>query len=242
MDTSNQQLSLSSMKYWDFSRLDPHTLQAHMQSSIPGYAEGHNIVRLLSHYFIKDYSRIYDIGCGPGKLTEMLAKEHLDKTGLDIVGIDPYVRHYHSFFKEIEDNSFHSLSFSDERCTEYVLKECDFVVLYYTLQFLGYEEKSETLNKIFTSLRRGGAVLLFDKVIDDDPLLHDLQTGAYDRFKVGQGIPPEDIINKRLSLMGCMKPLKKSSLLDAITNCNHKVASTVIFKYLSFEGYLVIKE
>jgi len=242
MDASDRQIFLSSMKCWDFSRLDPHTLQAHMQSSIPGYTEGHNIIRLLSHYFIKDYSRVYDIGCGPGKLTEILVKEHLDKSGLEIVGIDPYVRYYQPFFKNIEDNAFHCLSFSDERCTEYALKECDFVILYYTLQFLDYEEKSRTLNKIFDSLRRGGAILLFDKVIDDDPLLHELQTGAYDRFKVDQGILPEDIVNKKLSLMGCMKPLKKRSLFEIITNCNYKIACSIVFKYLSFEGYLIIKE
>lgn len=213
-----------------------------MRRSIPGYDDGHNIIRLLSHYFINDHSRIYDIGCGPGRLIELLANEHLDKAGLDIIGIDPYVQYFPSSFTEIENSFFHDISFSAECCTSYALKECDFVILYYTLQFLKPDAKQELLNKIFASLRRGGALLIFDKVIDDDPLLHDLQSGAYERFKLDQGLSPDEIINKKLSLMGCMKPLRHSSIFAIASNPHTPALFSVVYKYLSFEGCLFIKD
>lgn len=238
----NQNLTKALSKTWDFSRLPPRELQAHMRRSIPGYDDGHNIIRLLSHYFINDHSRIYDIGCGPGRLTELLANEHHDKTGLEIIGIDPYVQHFPASFKEIEDSSFHNISFTAESCTSYPLKECDFAILYYTLQFLRPDAKQELLIKIFASLRRGGALLIFDKVIDDDPFLHDLQSGSYERFKLDQGLTPDEIINKKLSLMGCMRPLRHSSIIAIASNINTPALSSVVYKYLCFEGCLFIKE
>lgn len=238
----NQSLHEALPKTWDFSRLSPAELQAHMRLSIPGYDDGHNIIRLMSHYFINDNSRIYDLGCGPGRLAELLANEHLDKTGLEIIGIDPYIQYYASSFRELEDSSFHRVTFSEESCTEYQLKECDLVILYYTLQFLGANDKNRLLRNILVSLRSGGALLLFDKVIDDDPLLHDLQCGAYDRFKLDQGLTPEEILRKKLSLMGCMRPLKESCILSVLSTLNIPLAVSVVYKYLCFEGFLVVKQ
>ena len=243
MQTNTDESQQSYTGSWEFARLSPGELQRHMELSIPGYDTGHEIIRLMSHYFIRNRSRIYDVGCGPGKLTRLLAKEHEDKIGIELIGVDPYVQFYGSFFKEIEQASkIVELSFVPS--AEYMgnMKKADMVIMYYVLQFLAADERRVMLRQTLDSLNTGGALFVFEKVNEDKGLVHEMFTGAHERMKFGRGFSANEIMEKKMALMGCMKPRSRKELIKEISGCEVEVETTLAFKQLCFEGYIVIKK
>lgn len=227
---------------WEFARLCPDELQTHMEMSIPGYDTGHEIIRLMSHNFIRNRSRVYDIGCGPGKLTRILAEEHRDKIGIEIIGVDPYVQFYGDFFKEVEEESRGvDLSFVPAAENMGNTKQADMAIMYYVLQFLSTDERRVMLQQTLASLTTGGALFVFEKINEEQGLIHEMFTGAHERMKLSRGFSAKEIIEKKMALMGCMQPRSRKELLKEINGCDIEVETTLAYKELCFEGYIVIK-
>jgi tRNA (cmo5U34)-methyltransferase len=225
---------------WTFGSDTPKKFTEHVRRSVPFYEAGHELVAKVSDFFIKPDSTCYELGVSTAALISKLAERH--KKSVKWVGIDIEP----NMIKQAEHELVQSprklknikLVVNDISAYEY--EPCDFVVSYYTIQFIHPRIRQDIISRIFQSLNWGGAFVMFEKVRGPDARFQDMMTGIYTDFKLEQGYTSEEIIAKNRSLKGVLEPFSTQGNLDLLRRAGF-VDIMTIFKYVCFEGFLCIK-
>jgi hypothetical protein len=112
-----------------------------------------------------EYESLVDIGCAEGGLLVQvaLAHPHLRGIGFDLPGArDAFEDYVHSFGLE-ERLEFRAGDFFEDD-----LPNASVVVLGHILHDWSLDEKKQLLRKAYDALPAGGAVIVFESIIDDD--------------------------------------------------------------------------
>ena len=222
---------------WRFSEISGANFDRHIKRSIPFYDEGHRLISEVSDYFIKENSVCYDLGCSTGHLAAILAKRHRKKQP-KIIGIDKE----QNMVKEAESNCAQlggvEIVIGDICNFRYL--PSDLVIAHYTIQFLEIDARPRLFKEIYSNLKPGGALVLFEKVLAPDAHTQDILGGLYHEHKLNQGFSGEEIINKSRSLKGVLVSHPSLENLQLLKNAGFTKTSP-IFRYLCFEGLLAIK-
>lgn len=117
---------------------------------------------------------------------------------------------------------------------------CDFIVAYYTVQFVAPRRRQQLVDALFRALNWGGALLLFEKVRAPDARFQDIASALYVDFKRENGYSPEEILGKADSLRGALEPFSTNGNLDILRRAGFVDIMTV-YKHICFEGFLAIK-
>ena len=222
---------------WTFKGSVAKNFQSHISKSIPLYSKGQKLVTQVSDFFIKKDSICYELGCSTGALTNLLAKRHVLKKQVKFVGIDIEKDMIRQANKK-KSNS--NIKFVCDDVAKYKLKKSDLIISYYTTQFIRPSDRQIFLKKIFSSLKWGGAFILFEKVRARDARFQDMTTGLYNEFKLDNGYSPTEIFNKARSLKGVLEPFSTKGNCELLDRAGFKDYMT-IFKYICFTGFLAIK-
>lgn len=224
---------------WSFSGTAAKHFETHARKSIPYYREGHDVVCRLSDFFVHDNSVVYELGTSLGTLLQKLAKRHPAKSGIKWIGVDcevDMIAHAQKSSQEMKG----SLEFVLDDITSMSMLKSDFVVAYYTIQFVPPRLRQELLNKIYSSLNWGGALIVFEKVRAPDARFQDYMTQIYNEYKLDQGYSAEEIMNKSSSLKAVLEPFSTQGNLDLFQRAGFKDVMSVQ-KWINFEGFLCIK-
>ena len=176
----------------------------HVAKSVPFYFEGHELCCSLSDYFVKDGSRVYDLGASTGGLTLALAEHHRQKEGASFVGLDHEPEMVDAARRRLADAELDNASFEVADLADAELDPCDLVTAYYTIQFVRPSVRQQVFDRVYQSLQWGGAFLLFEKVRGADARFQDIATGIYTDYKLARGYTPEEIVSKSRSLKGVL--------------------------------------
>ncbi len=227
---------------WKFSGEMVNSFDDHVSKSVPLYNQGHDIICQLSDYFIKKDSFVYELGCSTGTLTFELYKKAINKTNVKFIGYDVENDMINKANEKLAifDHNIGSINFFNEDVNQIEFEKSDFIVSYYTLQFIHPKYRQDLVNKIYNSLNWGGAFILFEKVRFQDARFQDIITTLYNDFKLKQGYSHEDILNKTRSLKGILDPFSSNANIDMLKRAGF-IDICTIQKYLSFEGMLAIK-
>ncbi len=224
---------------WRFSGDESAKLAEHIEKSIPGYLEGHQLTLQLSDFFIKSNSRVYDLGCTTGILTQRVASRHAD-ANIEVIGIDREPSLITVARKRVNDSLKEHLKYETKNIVDLNFENSDFIISYYTLQFVTLAERENVLDGVWKSLNPGGAFLLFEKTRETSSRFQDLMTLLYNDFKLDNGYSGNEIIAKARSLKGVLQPLSSQENIQALNRVGFKEIS-LVSKNLCFEGYLAIK-
>ena len=228
----------TSVGRWTFGGDVSEKFDNHVSKSVPLYGEGHQLILSLSDFFIKSDSVCYELGSSTGALIAKLSQKHEDLDLAQFIGLDvesAMVTHARS-----RHTACRNLSFQQARIEEYEFMKSDFIVSYYTIQFLHPKWRQRLFDKIYDSLEWGGAFLLFEKVRANDARFQDITTILYNDYKRSQGYTCDEIISKSSSLKGVLEPFSTEANRDFLIRAGFKDIITVQ-KYLCFEGVLAIK-
>ena len=223
---------------WSFDGNVAGTFVEHVRQSVPLYDAGHDLIRSISDYFIRDDSTCYEIGTSTGELIRKLATHHVHKPGVRWIGIDPVeamidkAREHCAGVPNIE-------LVCDDAVT-YNFEKADLFVSYYCVQFVQPRHRQELINKIYERLHWGGAFLLFEKVRGPDARFQDMSVALYNDFKAKNGFSADEILNKTASLKGVLEPFSTEGNLGLLRRAGFTDIMTVM-KWISFEGFLAIK-
>lgn len=218
-------------KGWTFSGEVAENFDNHVKSSIPSYIKFHDLTNSLVRKLIKDSSdtNVLDFGCSTGTFLCKL-RESFQKVNL--YGVDP--------IKEMLDLAKKkNISAKFATKLDLIKKEnFDVITSHFTLQFIQYSEKGNYLEVLKNRLNSGGAIIIFEKVIEDEGFIQDLFAQSYIEFKQKNNFSNEEIFNKTQSLVGQMFPLQRSELHSLFSKCGFNKIN-LIAKDLMFEGYLL---
>lgn len=112
-----------------------------------------------------DYKTFVDVGCAQGALPVQVALKHghLKGAGYDLQCVGPIFERY------VRANGLADrLSFKPGNFFTDPLPETDVIVMGHILHDWNLEEKKMLLKKAHQALRPGGAVLIYDAIIDDE--------------------------------------------------------------------------
>lgn len=222
---------------WKFQGNVIKKFDNHIKRSIPMYEESHKLINDISDFFIKDDSLCYEIGCSTGSLTKKLSDRHKSKKNSKFIGID-IEKDMINFAKK--NNKGNNIKYFNKDILKLKLKKSDLIVSNYTAQFVRPSDRQILFNKVFSSLKWGGAFLLFEKVRARDARFQDITTALYNEFKLENKYSATEIFNKTRSLKGVLEPFSLRGNNELLERAGFKDYMQ-IFKYICFVGILAIK-
>ena len=222
---------------WTFDKNVPKEFDKHIYKSVPLYHQIQWLCEELSDFYLKDDSLVYDIGCSTGSLLKKIANRHKSKKKLKLIGID-IVKKMVSFAKK--KNNAKNIRFINKDLINYKFNKSDFILSFYTMQFIKPKDRQNLVNKIFKSLNWGGAFFLVEKVRSYDARTQDQMTTIYEEFKLYNGFREKEITAKKKSLKGILEPFSSNANIQMLKRAGFKDVSSVA-KFICFEGFLAIK-
>ena len=238
MKKSTEKPAILANTAWSFAGTTAEHFREHARRSIPFYDVGHDIVCKLSDFFVRADSIVYEIGVSVGDLLIKLVRYHRDKPQCQWVGLDLEKNMIKKAQEKFEREKNVSLQIAD--IVLYDLEPTDLVVSYYCIQFISPKWRQQVIDKIYNALNCGGAFIWFEKVRASDARFQDLMSTLYTDYKLEQNYSPDEIIAKTRSLKGIMEPFSTQGNMDLLKKAGF-VHTTIVFKYLCFEGILAIK-
>jgi tRNA (cmo5U34)-methyltransferase len=225
---------------WNFNGNVTKNFSEHVRRSVPFYDEGHDLVCKLSDFFVTSESEsvCYELGTSNADLLIKLAKHNSHKKNIHWIGIDKVEEMIKTAKKKSKRVKNIELVVDD--IVNYEYKPTDFIVSYYTVQFVPPRVRQDLFNKIYGALNWGGAFVLFEKVRAPDARFQDMMSSIYVDYKLERGFSPDEIVNKSRSLKGVLEPFSEYGNLGLLKRAGFVDIMTVM-KYVCFQGILAIK-
>lgn len=177
-----------------------------IRRSVPGYGEIISMLGLFAERYVQPGSRIYDLGCSLGASTLSL-RERLHAPGCRIIAVDNSESMVegcrHTLTQQQAPTPVEVIN-ADIRAVP--IEDASLVVLNFTLQFIPLSERLLLLSRIYAGLRPGGALILSEKVIFDDPTEGAMQESLQLGFKQANGYSELEISQKRAALEQVLSP------------------------------------
>lgn len=222
---------------WEFKGHVVDVFEEHIAKSVPLYGEGHKLVVSLSDYFVGENSVCYDIGSSTGVLSYQLATHHASKKSVRIIGIE---KEGDMVAKAKVAYRARNLEFCNSDVLEFGFEKSSFIVSYYTLQFVAVRYRQEVVNRVYQTLEKGGAYVMFEKVTALNSTFQDMLNTAHFDFKAQNGYSHAEILAKALSIKGVLIPNTTEKNIELLAKAGFGEISPIM-KYCNFEGYLAIK-
>jgi len=197
----------------------------HINKSIPNFDILMQEVKSLSQYFIAKDKNIYDLGCSTGKLLKSLDVDN-PKYGYDIASLMPEID-MDVIFEKVDLNKGFSIT---RACLVYSI---------FTMQFLDREARARYLRTIYSGLEEGGALILCEKIYQDDGFLQEILSFSHYDYKC-QHFSEKEIILKERDLRYIMKPNTESQNLNLLRKAGFSKITNFWQSY-NFVGLIAIK-
>ncbi len=158
----------------------------------------------IAHFYQAGTS-IVDIGCSTGTTTHWIGQS-VD-TPAHFLAIDNSAAMIEKAREKLaEFPARHTLSLVCENVMHTRFPSASAVVINYTLQFLPVSDRRVLLERIYKALVPGGILLISEKLRSPSPLLQELTTSLYERFKLEQGYSKTEIERKKEALDQVLVP------------------------------------
>jgi hypothetical protein len=142
---------------------DPARL-AQFLGAMTGISRGANVA-IAGRFPWKDYSTFLDVGAAQGDLASQiaLANPHLRGVGFDLAQVAPIFEEYIAAVGVADRLSFLPGNFFDDE-----LPKADVVLMGHILHDWDLAAKKMLIEKAFNAVPRGGALVVYEAIIDDD--------------------------------------------------------------------------
>ena len=210
-----------------------------LERSIPEYQTMRDLVKKIGSHYVQVGKTIIDIGCSDGIAIEPFIKTYGPDCNYKLYDVsEPMLERCKQRYSS---NEFGSLSIENYdirngiQCTNVCL-----LLSILTLQFVPIEYRHKIVQSIYQSLCPGGAFILVEKVLGDDPDIDSLFVDEYYKIKSDNLYTQEQIASKRKSLEGVLVPITSKWNVDLLLSAGFKKVDC-FWKCLNFCGWVAIK-
>lgn len=216
--------------------------------SVPGYASILAMISELSGKYAKAGTNIVDLGCSLGAATLLMRKRvPADCTILAVDSSAAMAGRLRETVLDLDNaeqgsgDSCKIVVLEDDIRSVQLNKTSSFAVLNLTLQFIPKHERCFVLNKVYSSLIPGGALLLAEKVCFKDPRKQELLTELHHDFKRSHGYSDLEIAQKRTAIENRLIPETLEEHVQRLRDCGF---ATIVpwFQCFNFVSVLAVKE
>ncbi|MCY1285485.1 Carboxy-S-adenosyl-L-methionine synthase [compost metagenome] len=190
----------------DVARVFPDMIKR----SVPGYPTIVENIGVLAAQFAQPHSRLYDLGCSLGAVTQAL-RRHVQAEDCRVLAVDnsaamaercrEYLHAQDAMFQELLP-----VEVLEADILALELQPASLVAMNFTLQFIPPERRLELLGRIRQCLLPGGALILSEKLRFEDAEEQQLLGNLHIAFKRANGYSELEIAQKRNAIENVMKP------------------------------------
>ena len=194
---------LSEVRAFEFDETVASVFEDMISRSVPGYSLLLRMIGLYAGIFVDEGSRVYDLGCSLGAASLVIAGQ-TEEIDCQLIAIDNSA----AMIERCRQlgNTARPIEWRCEDIRETGIGNASLVVLNLTLQFLQPAEREQMLRKILGGLNPGGALVLTEKVVFDDPRENARMVELYKAFKKTMGYSDLEISQKRNALENVLIP------------------------------------
>lgn len=211
-----------------------------LDRSVPFYKE---IIVMIAEIFGRSLQKgdaVYDLGCSTGTTLLYLAKV-LGSQNFKFFGVDSSQAMLDKALRKTQMFSMtESIVFIEQDITQTDISGAGGIILNYTLQFIKPAVKLEFLKKIHKGLRRGGTLILSEKVVNHDKGFNEQFLDSYYQFKKRRGYSELEIANKREALENVLIPLSIQENKDLLAQAGFSRVET-FFQWFNFASFIACK-
>lgn len=196
----------------------------HVRESLPWYDLVSGAVAHFARHYLPTNGLMYDVGASTGNIGKLL-DESLTARKAQLISIEES--------QEMADlfEAQGILEVTD--ATTYDFKPFDVATLFLVLMFMTMDERQTIIQTLLTKCRRGGAIIIVDKIENEANYIGTINRRLTLAGKVATNCDPKQIIAKELSLAGIQRPLKQSELPSN---------AQTFFQFGEFIGVVIEKE
>jgi tRNA (cmo5U34)-methyltransferase len=204
--------------------------------SVPFYKEVQDLIIEFIKLNSKENAKVLDLGCSTaGFLLNLNQKiKNLELFGIDNSKpmIEQATKKAKAYGAKI------NLIFSD--INGYEIKDFDFLISNYTLQFIRPIMRPKLVKKIYNGIKKDGYFIFSEKVVFEDKILDKQIIDIYYNYKKAQGYSEVEIAKKREALENVLIPF---TIKENIKMCQEAGFSEVntIFQWANFVTFVAKK-
>ena len=177
-----------------------------IRRSVPGFESITAIIGMLAEHYVQPQSNCYDLGCSLGAAT-LSIRSRLRKEQCRIIAIDNSPAMVERCRENIgKNNGSVPVEIICADIQDVRIQNASIVVLNFTLQFIALERRLELLKNIYKGLRRGGVLILSEKITFSDRAERECQESLHAAFKQANGYSQMEISQKRTALENILIP------------------------------------
>ncbi len=208
--------------------------------SVPGYQVVTKMSGLMASIFASEKSNLYDLGCSIGASILEMRRRPLPKS-CKIKAIDNSSAMLHKCQQAISNNkNLPTVEFECIDIGQVTINNASVVLLNWTLQFVPTKRRKEIIGNIFDGLLPGGALLLSEKILIEDPALNQINIELHELFKKENGYSELEIARKRTALDNVLIPETLSTHRKRLLQTGFKHCD-IWFQYFNFASLIAIK-
>lgn len=214
--------SLKVPNLWTFeSENVAENFDDHVREQLPWYELITNAVALIARQYIPENGIVYDVGASTGNIGRALSETIREKSV-----------EFHPIESSLEMANKYAgpgtVIVTD--ALKYDFAKYDCAICFLVLMFLPVYQREWFIRALVEKIRPGGALLIVDKTKPT----HGYASVALSRLtiagKLSAGAPPDEIIEKELSLAGYQRPIDASELPENAVE---------FFRFGEFAGWII---
>jgi tRNA (cmo5U34)-methyltransferase len=216
------------MNDWSFEGF-AEDFDSHVREQLPWYELVTESVAYITRNYLPVGGLVYDIGASTGNMAKaMVNLLAIRDARMVAIESDPEMC---KAFTEAKISDRAQIVNENAMLTNY--DRFDVATVFLTAMFLPVRCQHHFLNKLYEQLREGGAIIIVDKVCEEDGYFSTVMKRLTMYWKLKNGAKPEDIIDKELSLSGVQRPLDEDLL--------RMFGAKQFFQLGEFKGWVIEK-
>ena len=201
------------MKAWTFETKEiAEKFDDHVREQLPWYELVTEAVSYIIRNYLPHRGVVVDIGASTGNMVHKIAPLVSERLG-EIIAIEKSASMCNVLTnKYAKKNDWIHVKETD--ITKTIMPKGDVYIMFLTMMFIPVEHRKALINSMRANCRRGGVIVVVDKVCDHGGYFSTVLKRLTMHFKLQQGAKPEDVLTKEMSLAGIQIPIDPSILGD----------------------------
>ncbi len=208
-----------------------------IRRSVPGYANVIASTGLIAAQYVSAGARIVDLGCSLGASLHAVGQYVPDDCTL--IGVDNSAAMLSACEQNLA-NLVQPLELVQADMRDTPLDEASLVILNYTLQFLGPGQRQALINRIYTALKPGGALIVSEKIHSNDVDEQQQWEALHSAFKRHNGYSELEISQKRAAIENVLVTDTPEKHIERLNSAGFSRV-TRWFQCLNFMSFLALK-
>jgi len=211
-----------------------------IRRSVPGYGHVVGSSGLIAKRFAQPNTVIYDLGCSLGATTLAIANQ-VTTPGCRIVAVDNSKAMLAQAQSSLTDRLVGPLPIEwvHGDISTMAFEPCSVVALNFTLQFIAQDKRKQLLSDIHQALCPGGALILAEKIVQEDLKSQETLNALHLDFKRANGYSELEIAGKRQAIENVLIPETANTHINRLTRVGFTEV-TEFFHCLNFKAWVAI--